>query len=297
MYLDNYKSYLRFIYHIRMSNQNVNTNIKETKNIVELYQGQYQDDLINLFQMPFGRNEARAIIERLVEKRYDDKRIYVLLNELYQRKENSEKYNPEEESRRRANKTGNIIKDFLKNIHISRDYVKHYLDIGCEDCHMPLAIGRILNAKKVSCINIEDWESDYSLDKKQLERCNFQYYDGINIPYASNSVQFISMIMVIHHVDKLKLLMEDVARVLVSGGYLLIKEHNCPNREFAKLIDVQHYIYDAIYFGKYIDKYNTRYYTLNELREILENLGFQMIKIKEIRNITRSYYALYRISK
>lgn len=269
---------------------------KEKSDVKDLYHSRYHDLLIKIFQVPFGE-QAEILLDNLVEeKKYDDKKIYALLHELYRQK--NIKYEPEPEAKKRAKKTTENVRYFLGNYQLKIP-IGHYLDIGCEDCYLPISLGKLLDAKDVSCINIEDWESDYALDKTALKKqCDFKFYDGVNIPYPDNSISFVSILMVLHHATRLRALLKNISRVLVNDGYLLVKEHDSPEPLFDKLIDVQHYIYDAIYFGKYIENYKTKYYSLSQMTKTIETMGnFKLIKVKMLGNYTRSYFALYQIKK
>lgn len=261
--------------------------------IKELYESEYKDDLIKLLSKSLNFDVSDTLNFLINVKNYPDKNIYLFLHNLYLKQ--SKKYDPITASKDRAIKTAKTIKSFFPYVHYTN--VNNYLDIGCEDCNIPIEVGKIFSAKNVYCINIEDWESTYQLTvtaNYSNKKCNFQFYDGVNIPFGDNFFNVCTILMVIHHVEKLEQLIKDVHRVLVKNGYLIIKEHDANSEGLKKLIEVQHYIYDTIYFGRYIENYKVDYLSMEDLKKILIKNGFKFIKIKRLNNITKSYYAVYK---
>lgn len=259
--------------------------------IKELYKSEYKDDLIKLLNKSLDFSVEDTLNFLINIKNYPDKNIYFFLHNLYLKQ--GKKYDPIIASKDRAIKTAKFIRSFFPNIQFQN--INNYLDIGCEDCNIPLQVGKIFSAKNIYCINIEDWESTYQLTSNFNDKeCNFQFYDGVNIPFADNFFNICTILMVIHHVEKLEELIKNISRVLIKNGYLIIKEHDADSDELKKLIDVQHYIYDIIYFGKYIEKYKVEYFSIERLKKILEKNNFKLIKIKRFDNITKSYFAIYK---
>ncbi len=50
--------------------------------------------------------------------------------------------------------------------------------------------------------------------------------------------------MVIHHIEKLELFLDDLYRVLKPNGYVVIKEHDCKDESFCNYLHIMHDVYD-----------------------------------------------------
>lgn len=259
--------------------------------IKNVFQSKYRGNLISLLKIMLKIDQIEEILNILIEKKYDDHFIYLFLKNLYDKKEI--KYDPLDSAIKRAEKTSKIIDNILKKNNIKQKFTK-YLDIGCEECITPTKIGEKLGSTDINCINIENWESTYNLKTNNKYVCNFRYYDGINIPFNDNSIDFCTILMVIHHIEYFDKFLVHLNKVMKSNSYLIIKEHNVPNKDFAQLCDIQHHIYDEVYFGKKIDKYSTRYYSITELKNKLYKYGFKIIYLEYLNKNVQSYIALFQ---
>jgi ubiquinone/menaquinone biosynthesis C-methylase UbiE len=231
------------------------------------------------------------ILKILIEKKYDDHLIYSILKDLYDKKEI--KYDPLDSAIKRAEKTSKIIQNILKKQNIKNNLNK-YLDIGCEECITPTKIGEKIDSNDINCINIQNWESTYNLKNNNKYKCNFKYYDGINIPFDRDSIDFCTILMVIHHIEHFDKFLINLNRVMKKNSYLVIKEHNVINKDFAQLCDIQHYIYDEVYFGKKMEKYSTRYYSIKDLKKELSKHGFNLLYLEYLNKNVQSYIALFQ---
>ena len=89
-----------------------------------------------------------------------------------------------------------------------------------------------------------------------------------------------SIMMVLHHVEDLDLMLRETNRIMILGGYVIIKEHDASTCIDYMLIDIEHMLYDVVthdrdescftdYYGKYYDKF--------ELALILSHYGFSYL--------------------
>lgn len=250
--------------------------------LVKVYNSYLRENLINLVKNYLDDEITNKMIE-LIEVGKDDIEIYKELHEMFKLK--NIKYHSEDLFKKRAKNIAKRIKKYIK-------YYPQgiYIDIGCEDCYLPLAVGEQFRFKQneIYCVNIKDWVSTYDLNFTR-ERCNFSYYDGINLPFADNSASIITILMVFHHVENINGLLDSISKKLKYNGILIVKEHDCPNELFSKLIDIQHYIFDMILKEEQtlVNDYKSTYYSRKNLDNILKKYG--LIKFREKYNENKRY--------
>jgi ubiquinone/menaquinone biosynthesis C-methylase UbiE len=131
-----------------------------------------------------------------------------------------------------------------------------------------------------------------------MNLCNFQYYDGINLPFDDTSISVISCEMVLHHIEKTKrnLLLDNMYRVLEKDGLIIIREHNLKGEKFDLFLDFIHRYYDSILLEKFlwIEKYDTHYMTFQELISEFKQHNFKLIKVNFFNKYDNSYIAIFR---
>ena len=103
-----------------------------------------------------------------------------------------------------------------------------YLDIGCSEGSLTHPIGTFLG---VDPKNIHGCDLAPATDVGR----GFVYTQASveNLPYEDDQFQFVSLIMSLHHFPDPKKALREIRRVLVPGGILLIREHNCTTDEFS----------------------------------------------------------------
>lgn len=202
---------------------------------------------------------------------------------------------------KRAVRISNILCRFLpENLGI-----KTYLDIGCNNGQITISFGNRLglNSSNIYGIDVETFSQ-----QKIVPLSGFMYmnYDGLNIPFDSNSFDLVSCFMVLHHVEQLDKLLNEINRIIKPGGYFLIKEHNVFSECINWLVYIEHMMYDVLEYGikyeQFVKTYFQYTYDKNSLAKKIENHGFRLIEIsssKFIRqhhknNPTKNYYALYQ---
>jgi ubiquinone/menaquinone biosynthesis C-methylase UbiE len=112
-----------------------------------------------------------------------------------------------------------------------------FLDLGCGDGNTARYMCQYFPSVKYHGIDISK-QSINVAKKRCLEGCDFQLYDGCNIPYADESLDVVFMACVMHHVpveNRVNLLSE-VRRILKPNGFCIIFEHNPYNPVTRKLV-------------------------------------------------------------
>ena len=115
----------------------------------------------------------------------------------------------------------------------------------------------------------------------------------------------ITTFMVLHHVEKLDILLGEINRCLQQDGYLMIREHDAVNDLDYMMIDVEHAINELVipdninekfykeYYGKYRDWME---WAVIMSRYNLKMIGFGYDSLSVRFNVapTRYFFAIYK---
>ncbi len=231
-------------------------------------------------------------------KMKNDKQMYERLQKNYRQYLEADK-NYEIEKRsylmyRGLNRANNII-NITNALKIKS--INNYLDIGTGNGIIAESIGKKFNLdpKNIHCIDVESCVID------RIGKCNFQMYDGVNIPFKKNSMDLITLFMVLHHVKEIDQLLKSIYNVLSKNGILIIREHDANSTELKTLIDVQHALYSILHIGQEYDyfrrTYYGNYYSKKELEQKLINVGFIEKKVNHgirfNKNPLNYYYSIW----
>jgi ubiquinone/menaquinone biosynthesis C-methylase UbiE len=127
------------------------------------------------------------------------------------------------------------VQELLQVLPTNRSF--HFLDLGCGDGNTARYMDRYFPSVQYHGIDISE-QSIQVAKSHVLERCDFQVYDGVHIPYADESLDVVFMACVMHHVpmeNRIQLLSE-VWRKLKPNGLCIIFEHNPYNPVTRKLV-------------------------------------------------------------
>lgn len=229
----------------------------------------------------------------------NDRILYQRLHKLYNRLISEDKNFVKETDEylikrglNRAQNIDNILKKIPNHIEINS-----YLDIGTGNGIIAESIGKLFNieSKKVNCIDVESGVI------KKIGKCNFQIYDGKNLPFKKESIDLITMFMVMHHVEKPEELLKSIYNVLKPKGLLILREHDADSEDLKILIDVQHALYSILHVNQDYDTfrrtYYGNYYSEKELDKMLKKYNFKKLKIdhdiKFRKNPLNYYYSVW----
>jgi 2-polyprenyl-3-methyl-5-hydroxy-6-metoxy-1,4-benzoquinol methylase len=241
----------------------------------------------------------------------NDKEFYDNIRKYYQRDETDiEKINIG-----RANKRADRINKILISSQVNTKSIVNYLDIGADDCRITEAIGKVLSLDKnnVYGIDIKGWiehdnkEDNYGMGdyKRDQLKCNFKYYDGINIPHAENTFDFVTLLQVMHHVPKenLKKLLQNVVNVMKDQSYLFIREHDSDPLT-SPIIDIEHALWELVVLKEpnlsFYESYYSNYQPATFWDTTLQEFGFKKLSDKfDTRkyNVTKYFSAVYVLNK
>jgi ubiquinone/menaquinone biosynthesis C-methylase UbiE len=120
---------------------------------------------------------------------------------------------------------------------VSRESVFTFLDLGCGDGiftqwffkYFPNAnyLGVDISAASIEIAN-----------KREIKGAFFQTYDGINIPFETDSIDYCIAACVFHHIDHSlhSQVLNEIHRVLKVGGKFYLWEHNPNNPVTRKIV-------------------------------------------------------------
>ena len=218
-------------------------------------------------------NNNKNTIEKLAEKQKE----YGILKNLYS----------QESSKKRADNLYFNIKNYI-DIDINS-----FLDFGGGSCDISYYLGNSLKAKKIYCIDIENW-----MNMKWQRRNNVIFMNDLKaIP--DKSIDVILASHTLHHIpdNEIKIIIEEFNRTLSENGILILKEHDCPDKKFNKLLDIQHMIYDVVIsqttnYDTFLNKFYSNYKNIKDWNNFFSK--FYSIKIIKLNTNDNSFISIYK---
>ena len=226
----------------------------------------------------------------------------------------------------RTKRTFEIITVFK----LAKHTPKRILDIGCGHG----TITNSLHEKGFNIIGLDVDESNYEGAKERFPSCDFRLYDGLDIPFETNSFDTVILNDVFEHIpydhmDKLIEKIKDIVEpngliyISVTNRYELVEPHTLiplltwlPRRLWhpidSKIKKEKHYPISEIYpytfkrVRNFCKKHNLQYtdftyiYTLHKFAD-LEYIGSRTLRmlvkiLKKIRMLKLFYYLAYKFS-
>jgi ubiquinone/menaquinone biosynthesis C-methylase UbiE len=251
---------------------------------------------VRLFEMlvtKTGLYNKKRLVYKLLYKCRTDTEFYRKLRVLYQR-------HSEPIQKERAN-YGICVGHYLEPFLLGRR-IHSYLDIGIGTGHRTLSIARHLKVKKVFGADKEQW---FGYDNKRKFPFPFVTI-GKNqeIPYPDSSMDLISCIHVLHHVDKLRETVSEITRLLKPESYLMIVEHDVKTSLDALMADIEHALYERVMQSnddQFVKNYYARYLFWVELDMLMSEFGMKIVNYSYLNctihkhiSETKSYVAIYK---
>ena len=259
-----------------------------------LFNSKYKENVVYKLGVVYNNNlyMTEQLLKEYLDRGYSDRDIFRILHDEYWKNKSIIKDSQKEV---RAKKKANELKYLLKGVKYDNT---SYLDIGSEEFELPLAYSKVLNIDDIHCVNIDNWESHFDVNRYEADKYNFKYYNGTDLPYQPESFSAISCNMVMHHVcsEDRKKLLPDINRILMKRGILIIREHDSMDDLFNEYMDFVHRYYDALLLRKFhwVDKYHTYYQSEKRWREEIERYGFKIIRSRiNYRRVDRTYMHIY----
>lgn len=262
----------------------------------------YRTLITNLILKSGGRyvlsfDEIQKLLDKYAED-YDDEKIYKKLRKQMKTEVLSKTTIDHINSRSKKAKIrfGEICK--IPEIMTHIDDVERYMDFGAGDCSMAVLLGQHFQVDNVYAIDISEWDGSLFDSGIYKDKCNFRTYDGITIPFKTNSFDLITSFQVLHHIENVDAIISELYRVLCHGGVLIIREHNCHNNKMYKLIEIEHELHNKVFNPEINEKeaYSC-YRPKNTLKQLIIDAGFEYIGQHYMRdnvwNPTQYYYQAF----
>ena len=145
------------------------------------------------------------------------------------------------------------------------------VDIGCGEGITLEKIHRLFPDKKVLGIDI----LPENIDICRQQGCNVKQGDVYNLPLSSESVDFVLLMEVIEHLEDYEIAIQEIHRVLVSGGRLVIVFPNDKIFKLARILTLK--FREAAY-----DPGHVRQWTPHDMRNLLNIQGFTSVFTRNI---------------
>ena len=193
-----------------------------------------------------------------------------------------------------------------KNLNINFEKIK-YIDIGCGSGNKTNKFAQELRLdyKNVYGADISTW-GPYN-QKEYLHKFNFVQISNDKIDLDSNSVDFITCILMLHHVKNLEFLLKEIKRILKPGGILLLIEHNNYDDNDNLILDTLHMLYGYLYDknNRYLSEPDyAMYYNSFVWNYVMDKNGFTILNsnplFTELSNDIRYdnlFYSFYNNDK
>ena len=205
-------------------------------------------------------------------------------------------------------------------------------DIGGGNGNIISKIGTNLNILKNNLICIETKQDWYELYTYDHDNITYYFWDNNTIYLPNESVDFVIIMVSLHHMtdEIIQNTISEVSRILKTGGYLLLKEHDCITTNDNYIINWEHHLYhlmeimetnkmetnkmetnkmetnNEISYETEIEKYVRQYVENFKSKEYFDTIitKYSLQKITElsrilepinidINNITKLYWAIY----
>jgi ubiquinone/menaquinone biosynthesis C-methylase UbiE len=237
-------------------------------NMIRFY-GQYTKDEVN-----------KLVVD-------DDKQTFANLRERQKRYGIHKTFYSEKKNRKKANKIYKILRQYIHN-------TRAFLDFGGGACDMAFHLGQHMNLRKDSiwCVDVEEWAGI-----KWNRRTDITFSPTMSI-IPNESIDVIMASHVLHHLtdNEIKSTIKEFERILSKNGTIIIQEHDSLNKEFNKLLDFQHFMYDVVLsqtttYDELKETFYSNYKPKRDWHRLFKN--FKIKRIYDKGSFDRSFYCIY----
>jgi ubiquinone/menaquinone biosynthesis C-methylase UbiE len=228
--------------------------------------------------------------------KYNDKVIFEEIKRIYKPRTNFGAWGGKFGKTQKPEITGKAKSriDEIKSV-INGNVFRRYLDIGSGNGEIAYGIGSYIKAETIM-MDIKDNRDEIFKGGKFLKIDE----DEI-IKLESNSVDLITIFQTLHHVQNIHLLMNELRRVIKKDGIIIIREHDCGNKYDARMIDLEHMMYDIVFENKTyeesVKEYYALYFSSDDFDELFKYYDFKLVKHLNAyskSNETKYYYGVYK---
>ena len=278
--LINYKNNLNSIYVGCKSNKQFYTLINYCwKNNLIIRQAKIK----TLFYSFFDKDFTNLLIKNILNQQLSDlDLIDFIINQTKNKKNHPQRYNTKVICNNWIYIIENLTLIFNNKFlnYLDNDKII-YLDVGCGSGNKTKKFAHILNVQKnnIYGADISVW-GPYN-QKKYNHEFNFIKIEDNMIDMESNSINFCTCILMLHHVKNLEDLLKEIKRILKPNGILLIIEHNNFDDLDNLTLDILHCMYGYLFDknNRYLEKPDwAEYHNSFEWNYILEKINFKLLE-------------------
>jgi ubiquinone/menaquinone biosynthesis C-methylase UbiE len=162
---------------------------------------------------------------------------------------------------------------------------KTLLDVGCGNCKF---LSMVLDKFDVKVSGIDISSGMIEKGKEFLDgRADLKVGDSEHLPWNDRSFDVVTCSASFHHYPTPELFLKQVKRVLRTGGILMIADPFTSNELFRFFANI------VIKFSKSGD---VRIYSQKEMKELLGNYGFTLIKWETKGKMLKKYFIIVATS-
>lgn len=249
-------------------------------------------------------------VDALVRHRLTDEAIYAEMHKFVHQEIPSDiRQNIQHLGHYRGiNRSGKIV-DLVKQ-HGSGAPIGRVLDVGCDDG----SITKVLREK----LALEP-SAIFGCDVRPLATSDFTFIlvpevpeDGIHrLPFPDAHFDVVYALMSLHHIRDIRSMLAEIRRVLVPGGLLIVREHDCVTNGLGLVLDVVHGFYSMVWSEPqeltcFHEQYWAYYRTAGQLDTVIAEAGltramgtnrdepYPLYYHGKVVNPLKHYWAVYR---
>jgi hypothetical protein len=263
--------------------------LNSNKQIESLLNSPLKNSLLRFLHSRLGV-DARTVF-RLFNSSHTEKEFYFKL-----KKNMRLNFSSKDAMTSRASKR---LEDFMRitdELDINPQSLKRYLDIGSDDCMIPVAITDYLRLEKKNSFSSDIVEKCDNDEVTFIHLIPFEHSKLYQEKYF-NSFDLFTAFQSFHHIEDIDFRMNELIQLSKQDCIFFIREHDANSNEMKILIDIEHLIYEVLIEGRdyndFIDNYYSNYMNEEQLKELMKRFNFKRIFKSEPFGFTRYYYSVF----
>jgi len=262
-------------------------------------------DYKNPIQRKFSEKFIFDIKNRVLKEQLFDSEVYNLIHQELNANYYPFHGYPNNESVNRADSRIKTIEKLLNSIKYKPEI---YVDYGCSEGCITATLANVLSLPKQNVFGF-DIKEPKNQDNIQFIKLSKEKH---NIPLENQKVDFITCLMVLHHISQPIHQINEFSRILKKGGILIIREHDIDSntdKDAHKFLDILHGLY-SISWAKtgeqedrdYLENNYANYHNREFWDKMIEGAGFRRLKNEELdieynmSKVERNYSSTKKIS-
>lgn len=130
------------------------------------------------------------------------------------------------------------------DLYVPNFNCKKILDIGTENIGFLNQLEKIMKCPTFG-INIDTGFSHYSGYTEGIKSGKIILYDGVNFPFDDNEFSLVTILAVLHHVEKFNQFLDGVCRITQN---IYIKDNDISDTLTGYQVEIQHELYEGVLF-------------------------------------------------